>query len=144
MAEGKGVAHGVGDRRGQQSASEPVARGMSAMQLLILAMRAVMETGIVVGLAYWGWQTGSGTIEKIGLAIVAPLVGFGFWGIVDFRQLGWLAEPLRLMQELALCALVALALASVGLPILGLLLAAPSIVYHALVYATGGRLLKSN
>jgi hypothetical protein len=128
-----------------QSASEPgVARAMSPVQLLILAMRAVMETGIVLGLAYWGWQAGSGTVATVGLAIAAPLIGFGFWGLVDFHQLGRLAEPLRLVQELALSALVAVALASVEQPILGLLLAALSIVYHALVYATGGRLLKAS
>jgi len=101
-----------------------------------------METGIVVALAYWGYQTGSGAIEKIGLAIGAPLLGFGFWGLVDFRQAGRAAEPLRLVQELAVSGLAALALWSAGQPLLGLLLALVSIVYHGLVYATGGRLLK--
>ena len=116
---------------------------MSPVQWLILALRAVMETGIVVGLAYWGWQTASDTIARVGLVIAAPLVGFGFWGLVDFRQLGRVAEPLRLVQELAISGLVALALWSVGQPVLGLLLALVSVVYHALVYATGDRLLKS-
>ncbi len=115
---------------------------LTPMQGLILALRAVMETAIVVGLAYWGWQTGSGTIAKIGLAIGAPVVGFGFWGLVDFHQAGRAAEPLRLVQELVVSGLVALAVWSAGQPLLGLLLAVLSIVYHALVYATGGRLLK--
>lgn len=123
-------------------ASSAAAR-LSPMQGLILALRAVLETAIVVGLAYWGWQTGSGTIAKIGLAIGAPVVGFGFWGLVDFRQAGRAAEPLRLVQELAISGLVALSVWSAGQPVLGLLLAVLSIVYHALVYATGGRLLKS-
>ncbi len=39
--------------------------------------------------------------------------------------------------------LTALALWSAGQPFLGLLLALISTVYHALVYATGGRLLKT-
>jgi Protein of unknown function (DUF2568) len=116
---------------------------MSSVQWLILGLRAIMEAGIVVGLAYWGWQTGAGTIAKIGLAIVAPVVGFGFWGLVDFRQAGRAAEPLRLVQELAVTVLVAVALWSVGLPIAGLLLVLLSVVYHVLLYTTGGRLLKA-
>ncbi len=110
---------------------------------LNLALRAVMETGTVVGLAYWGYQTGSSTIARIGLAIGAPLLGFGFWGLVDFRQAGRAAEPLRLVQELVVSGLAALAVWSAGQPILGLLLALLSIVCHALMYATGGRLLKT-
>jgi hypothetical protein len=39
----------------------------------------------------------------------APLVGFGFWGAVDFHQAGRFAEPLRLIQELAISALAAVA-----------------------------------
>jgi Protein of unknown function (DUF2568) len=115
---------------------------MSRTQLLILAMRAVMETGIVVGLAYWGWQTGSG-LAKIALAVGAPLIGFGFWGLVDFHQAGRAAEPLRLIQELLIAGLTAVALWSVGQPLLGILMALLTVVYHALVYATGGRLLKA-
>jgi hypothetical protein len=102
-----------------------------------------METAIVVGLAFWGFQTAEGSIEKIGLAIGAPVVGFGFWGLVDFHQAGRAAEPLRLVQELVVSGLVALAIWGVGQPLLGLLLAVLSAVYHGLVYATGGRLLKA-
>ena len=109
---------------------------------LNLSLRALMETGIVAGLAYWGYQSGSGTITKIALTIGAPLLGFGFWGAVDFHQAGGAAESLRLMQELLVSGLVAIALWSVGQPILGTLMAVVSIAYHFLVYASGGRLLK--
>ena len=114
----------------------------SSIIWLSLGLRAVMETGVVVGLAYWGYQTGSGTIAKVALAVGAPVLGFGFWGAVDFHQTGRAAEPLRLVQELVISGLVALAVWSAGQPFLGLLLAVISVVYHALVYATGGRLLK--
>ncbi len=117
---------------------------MSRTQLLILAMRAVMETGIVVGLAYWGWQTGSGALTKIGLALGAPLVGFGFWGLVDFHSAGRAAEALRLVQELLVSGLAAVALWSVGQPAPGFLLGLLSIFYHLFVYATGDRLLKAS
>ena len=114
----------------------------SSMIWLNLGLRVVLETGIVVGLAYWGYRTGSGPVAKVALAIGAPVLGFGFWGAVDFHQAGRAAEPLRLVQELVISGLVALAVWSAGQPLLGLLLAALSIVYHALVYATGSRLLK--
>jgi hypothetical protein len=134
----------VRDHRSERPGSTRAAGArLSPMQGLILALRAVMETGIVVGLAYWGFQTAEGPVAKIGLAIAAPVVVFGFWGLVDFHQAGRAAEPLRLVQELVISGLVALAIWSAGQPLLGLVLAGLSIVYHGLVYATGGRLLKA-
>lgn len=128
--------------------SEPRERGgvtapqASTFVWVIVGLRAIMELGIVLGLAYWGYQTGSGGLARIGLAIGAPLVGFGFWGLVDFHQLGRAAEPLRLVQELVVSGLVAVAVWNAGQPILGLLMGLLSILYHALVYASGGRLLR--
>jgi hypothetical protein len=130
-------------RAGRPGSVPAAAAPLSPMQGLVLVLRAVMETAIVVGLAFWGFQTAEGSVEKIGLAIGAPVVGFGFWGLVDFHQAGRAAEPLRLVQELVVSGLVALAIWGAGQPLLGLLLAVLSAVYHGLVYATGGRLLKA-
>ena len=69
------------------------------------------------------------------------MLGFGLWGAIDFRQAGRYAEPLRLTQELAISALAAVALYAAGQPALAIALAALSIVYHGLVYASGARLL---
>jgi hypothetical protein len=80
--------------------------------------------------------------RKDRLAIGAPVLGLGFWGLVDFHQAGRAAEPLRLMRELVISGLVALVSWSAGQPLLGLLLAVLSVMYHALVNATGGPLLK--
>ena len=115
---------------------------MTSFERLNLALRALIEAGVVGGLAYWGVHTGNGAAEKIVFGLGAPLVGFGFWGTVDFHQAGRLAEPLRLMQELAVSGLAALALYVVGQRTLGLTLAALSVLYHALVYVSGGTLLK--
>jgi hypothetical protein len=114
---------------------------MSPPQRLNLALRALLEMSVVAGLAYWGLRTGDNAAGKILLAVGAPVVGFGFWGAVDFRQAGQLAEPLRLTQELAISAIAAVALYTAGQPALADLLAALSIIYHGLVYATGARLL---
>jgi Protein of unknown function (DUF2568) len=115
---------------------------MTSPQRLLLTLRVVMEAGIVAALAYWGVHTGVSTSSKVILGISAPAVGFGFWGAVDFHQAGRLAEPLRLVQELAISLLAALAWYAAGGQVLGLSLGALSILYHALLYATGGRLLR--
>jgi hypothetical protein len=108
-----------------------------------LGLRVLMETGLVAGLAYWGARTGDTTAAKLLLGIGAPLVGFGIWGALDFRNVGSHAEAMRLTQELVLSALAAVALYTVGQHLLGLLLAAVSIAHHLLVYAIGERLLKA-
>jgi Protein of unknown function (DUF2568) len=116
---------------------------MSATERLNLILRVLMETGVVAGLAYWGVQAGDSTAAKIGLAIGAPLIGFGIWGAVDFHQAGRFAEPARLAEELAISGLAAAAWYAAGRHILGVALAALSILYHLSVYANGQRLLKA-
>lgn len=101
-----------------------------------------METAIVVAFAFWGYQCGQTTIMKILFAIGTPLIGFGFWGAVDFHQAGHAAEWLRLIEELVITGLAAVAFYVVGQTVLGWALGILSIVYHALVYLSGGRLLK--
>jgi hypothetical protein len=109
-----------------------------------LALRALMELGIVVGLGYWGYKVGGSLGTRFLLAIGAPLVGFGFWGMVDFRQAGKFAEPLRLIQELVISGLAAAAWYASGQHSLGISLGLVSLVYHVLVYALGGTLLKQS
>ena len=115
---------------------------MSKSQGFNLALRAVMELGIVLAFGYWGYQAGDGTAMKILLAITAPIVGFGFWGAVDFHQAGRLSEPLRLIEELVISGLAAAALYIAGQHALGLVLGLISIAYHVVVYLSGERLLK--
>lgn len=116
---------------------------MPPLDRLNLTLRALMETGVVLGLAYWGVAAGDGVSGKILLGVGAPVVGFGFWGAVDFRQAGPLAEPLRLAQELIVSGLAAVALYTAGQPVLAVALGGLSILYHCLVYASGARLLAS-
>jgi hypothetical protein len=102
-----------------------------------------METGIVLGFGFWGYQTGNSPFTKILLAIFVPLVGFGFWGLVDFHKTGRLAEWLRLLQELVISGFVAVLLFYSGMPIPALLLGGISIVHHALIYLLGDTLQKN-
>jgi hypothetical protein len=109
---------------------------------LNVGLRGLMEAAIVAGLAYWGFSTGDGMVAKTVLAIGTAVVGFGIWGAIDFRQSGPWAEVLRLIEELVISGLAALAWAMAGRPAIGLVLAILSIAHHGLVYATGRRLLK--
>ena len=118
------------------------ADAMTPMQRLLLLLRVLMEIGIVVALTFWGVHLGASTAAKIALGVVLPALGFGFWGAIDFHQAGRAAEPLRLLQELTVSLLATLAWYSTGRHGLGYALGGLSIVYHALVYAMGERLLK--
>lgn len=107
-----------------------------------LALRATMEVGIVAALGMWGYHAGSQTLAKLLLAVLAPVVGFGIWGAVDFRWAGRVGEPLRLAEELAISLSAACAWYAAGSHLLGAGLAALTVSYHGLVYLSGGRLLK--
>ena len=114
------------------------------MKTFTLTMRAVMEAGVVAGLAWWGVRAGDGPATSTLLGVAAPAVGFGIWGAIDFHRAGPLAEPLRLIEELAISTLAAGAFVLAGQPVLGWSLAGLSVGYHATVYATGQRLLSSD
>ncbi len=101
-----------------------------------------MELGIVAGFAYWGVQTGDGAAGKLFLGVAAPAVGFTVWGTLDFRGTGGHAELFRLVEELVISGLAALALTVSGQVAIGVGLAVVSAVHHVLVYAIGDRLLK--
>lgn len=107
-----------------------------------LALRAMVELGIVAGLGYWGYQTGTTVLAKALMSIGVPSLVYGFWGFVDFRRAGRIAELLRLIQELMISGLAAFAFYLAGQPALGYALAFISIVHHIMVYALGEKLLK--
>ena len=111
------------------------------MKMVTLALRALLETGVVAGLALWGVHVGHGAPASVALGVAAPAVGFGVWGAIDFRAAGRWAEALRLAEELVISLAAAAAMATAGHDGLVGALAALTIGYHALVYATGQRLL---
>jgi hypothetical protein len=123
------------------AASPAGRRRLTAVEAVNLALRALLEAAIVAGLSYWGVHIGGTTAAEVALGILAPAVGFGFWGAIDFRRAGRLAEPARLLQELLVSGLAAAAWYAAGRPLAGISLAALSLVYHASVYASGQRLL---
>lgn len=107
-----------------------------------VGLRGLMETAVVLGLAYCGYKLGNQGFWKILFAILFPVVGFGFWGIVDFHRFKKHAETLRLGQELLITVLIAAALYRFGAHTAGWALAMLSIIHHSLTYLLGERLLK--
>jgi len=117
-------------------------RTASVLKWSNVGLRGLMEAAIVIGLAYCGYQLGDQAFWKILLAILFPVVGFGFWGIVDFHRIKRYAETLRLAQELLITGLIAVALYSLGAHTAGWTLAILSILHHSLNYLIGERLIK--
>src|SRR5258708_8580199 len=61
-------------------------KGMRDMALTViknanLALSFFLELCVLVALGYWGFQTGQGTIAKIGLGIGAPVVAVVVWAL---------------------------------------------------------------
>ena len=115
---------------------------VEALRWFNVGLRGIMEFGIVAAMAYWGYRVGSNLIIGILIGILAPLIVFGFWGLVDFHQAGHVAEPLRLVEELIICGLVTAALFVSGQPVFALIFGLIAIVQHGLVYLLGDTLLK--
>ena len=107
-----------------------------------VGLRAVMELGIVLGLGYSGYHSGTTALSKILLAIAYPVIGFGVWSLLDFHRTGQGAEYYRLTEEILISGLTAWLVFRAGKPQLGIALALISIVHHLLIYLLGDRLLK--
>ena len=109
-----------------------------------VVLRVLMELGIVLAFGYWGFHVGSTRTIHILLGILTPLIAFAFWGMVDFRNAGKLAELYRLLQELIISLLAAFALYKIGTVGFAIALAILSFIYHSLVYLNGERILKKS
>jgi len=115
---------------------------LSGLQWLNLALRGLMETGIVLAFGFWGYWIGGTKTMKILLCIVVPLIGFGFWGAIDFSSMGQFSEYYRLVQELVISGLAAFTLYNTSAHILGITLALVSVLHHILIYSIGETLLE--
>ena len=54
---------------------------MNALKMANLALAFLLELCALAAFAWWGYQTGQGTLAKIALAVGAPLVVAVFWGL---------------------------------------------------------------
>ena len=115
---------------------------MKGLTIFNIVLRGIMESGIVVSLAFWGIETGNNITMKIILAIFAPLLVFGIWGLVDFKKIVSHPEGFRLFEELLLTLLTAYALYSIDQELFCWMLISISVIHHLLVYITGHKLIE--
>ena len=54
---------------------------MNALKMANLALAFLLELCALAAFAWWGYQTGQGTLAKIALSVGAPLVVAVFWGL---------------------------------------------------------------
>lgn len=96
----------------------------AALRPVNLALAFVLELCLLAAFAWWGWQTGDSLPWKIVLAVGAPVLVAGAWGLwLAPRAARPLPRAANIALKVILFALGAAALIAVGLPVLGWALA---------------------
>ncbi len=102
------------------------------------ALAFLLELGVLVALGYWGFQTGQGTIARIGLGIGVPVVAVVVWALFGAPKAVWhLNGPWRLILEVVWFGSAAVALFAAGQRVLGVAFALVFVLNYALTYALG-------
>ena len=91
---------------------------MTAFLAVNLALRFLLELCALVASGYWGFRTGSG-VSRFLLGIGAPVLLAMAWGMFGSpRAAITLSGPVKLLVELAVFGIAAVALAAAGRPTL--------------------------
>jgi Protein of unknown function (DUF2568) len=97
-------------------------------------LRFLLELAMLVSLAYWGWVEGDGILSWV-LALAAPLSAAVLWGVLLApRARRRLADPWRLVAEIAFFGSAALALWRSGSALLAVVFAALVGLHHVLTF----------
>ena len=100
-----------------------------------LALRFLLELCILAAFCDWGFQTGSGLIAKIGLGIGVPILAAIFWGtFMAPKAAVQVQDPLRLVLEVVIFGLAAVALYAAGHSSLAWALGLIFVINRALMY----------
>ena len=103
-----------------------------------LALAFFLELGVLAALGYWGFQTGQGTIAKIGLGIGAPVLAVVIWWLFGAPQAMWhLNGVFRLLLEVIFFGSAAVALYAAGQHVLGVAFALLFVLNIVLVSLLG-------
>jgi Protein of unknown function (DUF2568) len=100
-----------------------------------LALSFLLELCVLVALGYWGFQTGQGTIAKIGLGIGAPVVAVVVWALFGAPNSAWrLQGPWFLILRVVFFGSAAVALFTAGQRVLGVAFALVFVLNCTLIY----------
>lgn len=92
---------------------------MNGVRGLTLGVRFLCELGMLVALAYWGFETQEGALAPL-VGIGAPIAAAAAWGLlVSPKAVFRIPVQTRLIVEFFLFGFTALALADAGQPALG-------------------------
>jgi uncharacterized protein DUF2568 len=111
---------------------------VSVVRAVNAAARFLLELCALAALGYWGFQAGSGAVERIALAVGVPAVAAVVWGVFGApgspRQLHGLW---RLGLELVILGGAAAGLFAAGQHVLAVVFAAVVVVNEILLYSLG-------
>lgn len=97
---------------------------MAILKYANLALAFLLELCALAALAYWGFNTGSGTLIHVILGIGAPLLAAILWGLFAAPRAAIAVSPLvRMAVKLLVFGAAALGLAVAGQPTLAVIFA---------------------
>ena len=103
-----------------------------------LALAFFLELGVLAALGYWGFQTGQGTIAKVGLGLGAPVLAVVVWWLFGAPQAMWhLNGIFRLLLEVIFFGSAAVALFAASQHVLGVAFALLFVLNTVLVSLLG-------
>jgi uncharacterized membrane protein YphA (DoxX/SURF4 family) len=111
---------------------------MEVIKATNLALRFLLELCALAALGYWGYQTGTGQVQKVAPAIGAPLLlaVISAW-VVSPNAAVALPAPAPLLLGVALLELAAPALAATGRPTLAVVFGVIVVLNAGLMVAWG-------
>lgn len=108
---------------------------MTLFRYLNMGLSFLLELLMLAALAYWGFTIGSDALSKGLLGLGAPLLAIIIWGLYNApRAVRRLPTVPRILLELFMFTLAALALVHAGQPSAGLLFFSMVVVNLLLVY----------
>ena len=114
-------------------------RTIAAVRAANDGLRFVLELGLLVAAAYWGWTEGHGWGRWL-LVVVAPLAVAGVWGrFLAPKSDARVSDPWRLVVELLLFGAGAVALARSGQHTWAAVFGGLAALHLALTFAFGQR-----
>ena len=107
---------------------------MATFRAANLGLRFILELCLLAALAYWGFQSGDGTLRHIVLGIGAPLLAAIYWGLFISPKARFpFALPVKLILEIVIFAIAIAALYATGQHLLAIIFAIVAIINRSLL-----------